>query len=148
MNLNAMPRFPRIPAAKGLLPLAACAAFAALDQAAAAGGALEIRDGYFWDPSTGGYFLPRGVAYQLWNPPVFANQSFEQVEYDFRQFVKMRANSVRAELVWGELEVADNVYDWTRADFLIETAERMGLKLFLLIGYQYPPNWFPAEHRG
>lgn len=111
------------------------------------GGHLQIRDGYFWNPETGNYFLARGPAYQSWNPPVFANQSFDQIAYDLRQFVKMRANSVRAELVWGELEIADGVYDWTRADFLVKTAEELGLKLFLLIGYQYPPKWFPEAHR-
>lgn len=111
------------------------------------GGHLQIRDGYFWNPETGNYFLARGPAYQSWNPPVFANQSFDQIEYDLRQFVKMRANSVRAELVWGELEIEDGVYDWSRADFLVQKAEELGLKLFLLIGYQYPPKWFPEEHR-
>lgn len=111
------------------------------------GGFLEIRDGYFWDPATGTPFIARGPAYQVWNPPVFANQSFEQVAYDLRQFSKLRANSIRAELVWGELEVAEDVYDWSRADFLIETAEELGLKLFLLIGYQYPPSWFPEGQR-
>lgn len=116
--------------------------------AAGAPGALEMRDGYFWDPGTGRMFLPRGPAYQIWNPPVFANQSFEQVAYDLRQFSKLRANSIRAELVWGELEVADDVYDWRRADFLVSKAEELDLKLFMLIGYQYPPSWFPEEERG
>ena len=112
------------------------------------GNSLQIRDGYFWDPQEGQYFIARGVAYQTWNPPVFANQSLDQIGYDLREFVKLRANSVRAELVWGELEVEEDVYDWSRADFLIQTAEELGLKLFLLIGYQYPPlTWFPEEER-
>ncbi|MGI9242978.1 MAG: beta-galactosidase, partial [Verrucomicrobiales bacterium] len=114
--------------------------------AAPVSGPLQIRDGYFWNPETGKHFFPRGVAYQTWNPPVFANQSFEQVEYDMRQFAKLRLNSVRAEFVWGEVEVEEDSYDWTRPDFLIRTAEELGLKLFVLIGYQYPPSWFPEEH--
>lgn len=112
------------------------------------GGALQIRDGYFWDPQTQSYFIPRGIAYQTWNPPVFAFQSFEQLRYDLREFKKMHCNSVRAEFVWGEVEVADDVYDWSKPDFLVATAEELGLKLFVLIGFQYPPSWFPEEWRG
>ena len=58
----------------------------------AGGGCLEIRNGYFWDPAAGDYFIPRGVAYQVWNPPVGANQSLEQVDYDLTEFKKLRAN--------------------------------------------------------
>lgn len=108
-------------------------------------GILQIRNGYFWDPLKGEYFIPRGISYQTWNPDVFANQSFEQVAYDLAEFRKIYANSVRAELVWSQLEVAPNTYDWEKADFLINTAEDLGLRLFLLIGYQYPPPWFPEE---
>lgn len=67
----------------------------------AAEGFLQMRHGYFWDPVAGDYFIPRGVAYQIWNPPVGANQSFEQVDYDLLEIKKLRANSVRAELTWG-----------------------------------------------
>jgi hypothetical protein len=67
----------------------------------AGGGALEIRQGYFWDPIKQEIFIPRGIAYQLWNPPVGANQSFEQLHYDLVEIKKMYANSVRCELVWG-----------------------------------------------
>src|SRR5256885_12073086 len=54
--------------------------------AVAGGGCLEIRQGYFWDPVKQGSFIPRGIAYQLWNPPVGANQSFEQLHYDLVEF--------------------------------------------------------------
>ncbi|MGK0185668.1 MAG: hypothetical protein ACI9R3_001446 [Verrucomicrobiales bacterium] len=119
-------------------------------QALAGGGALEIRDGYFWDPLTQEYFVSRGIAYQTWNPPVFANQSFDQVEYDLREFKKMRANSLRVEFVWSEVEVENDVFDWTKPDFLVKKAEELGLKLFVIIGFQYPPlkrlgGWFPDE---
>src|SRR5262245_47717583 len=63
--------------------------------AQAAGGALEIRNGYFWDPTTARFFFPHGIAYQSWNPPVGSNQSLEQVGYDLLEFKKMGANSVR-----------------------------------------------------
>src|SRR5262245_32798379 len=96
----------------------------------AGGGAIEIRDGYFFDPTVGNYFIPRGIAYQTWNPPVGAYQSFEQIEYDLREFKKLGANSVRCEFVWSQVEVADGTYDWSKPDFLISVAEKLGLKLF------------------
>jgi len=114
----------------------------------AGGGCLEIRNGYFWDPVVGDYFIPRGVAYQIWNPPVGANQSLDQVDYDLVEFKKLRANSVRVEMTWGQVEIGPDQYDWTKPDHLVRKAEELGLKLFVIIGYQYPPAWFPAERRG
>src|SRR5260221_1604394 len=111
--------------------------------ARAGGGALEIRNGYFWDPIAANYFIPRGLAYQTCNPPAGAHQSFAQVDYDFLEFKKMHATSVRCEIVWGEIEKAEGNYDWSKPDHLIAEAEKLGLKLFILIGYQYPPAWFP-----
>lgn len=113
----------------------------------AGNGSLEIRNGYLWDPVKGEYFIGRGIAYQSWNPPVGANQSFEQFDYDLLEFKKMYANSIRCEITWGEIEVADNVYDWRKPDHLIQKAEELGFKLFILVGYQYPPAWFPKEWR-
>jgi len=120
----------------------------AATQPARADGFLQIRNGYFWDPAAGAYFIPRGVAYQVWNPPVGANQSFGQLDYDLVEFTKMRANSVRAELDWSQVETNLNQYDWSKADYLVAEAERLGLRLFLIIGYQYPPAWLPAAYRG
>jgi hypothetical protein len=116
----------------------------------AGGGCLEIRQGYFWDPVKQEPFLPRGIAYQLWNPPVGADQSFEQLHYDLVEFKKMYANSVRCEIVWGEVQTGPGAqgYDWRKPDQLVAEAEKLGLKLFILIGYQYPPAWFPKAWRG
>src|SRR5688572_6158651 len=118
--------------------------------ARAGGGCLEIRQGYFWDPVKQEHFIPRGIAYQLWNPPVGADQSFEQLHYDLVEFKKMYVNSVRCEIVWGEVQTSpgDQGYDWRKPDYLVAEAERLGLKLFILIGFQYPPGWFPKEWRG
>ncbi len=113
----------------------------------AANGFLEIRNGYFWDPVQQEYFIPRGVAYQTWNPPVGANQSFSQIDYDLREFKKLHANSVRCDFTWGELEIAEGQYDWSKTDYLIAKAGELGLRLFVLIGYQYPPAWVPREYR-
>jgi hypothetical protein len=113
----------------------------------AGGGCLEIRDGYFWDPRSGSHFIPRGIAYQTWNPPVGADQTFEQLEYDLTEFKKVHANSVRCEMVWSQVEPREGAFDFTKPDFLVAKAEQLGLKLFVLIGFQYAPNWF-AEHSG
>src|SRR6185503_8725658 len=109
------------------------------------GGFLQMRNGYFWDPLQAEYFIPRGMAYQTFNPPVGADQSFEQLEYDLREFKKIYANSVRCEMVWNEVERSQGVFDWSRPDFLVAKADELGLKLFVLIGFQYAPSWFPND---
>ena len=114
----------------------------------AAEGFLQIRNGYLWDPFSGDYFIPRGVAYQIWNPPVGANQSLGQVDYDLLEFKKLHANSVRAEMPWGQVQIGPDEYDWAKPDHLIQQAEQLGLKLFIIIGYQYPPAWFPTNWLG
>jgi len=112
------------------------------------GGFLQMRNGYFWDPQAGEYFIPRGVAYQTWNVYVGANQSFAQLDYDMLEFKRMRANSVRCEIAWEQVQKSATEYDWSKPDHLVQTAEKLGLKLFILIGYQYPPKWFPKELLG
>lgn len=109
------------------------------------GGFLQMRNGYFWDPLKAEYFIPRGMAYQTFNPPVGANQTFGQLAYDMREFKRFHANSVRAEMVWNEVERSAGVFDWSRSDALVAEAEAQGLKLFVLIGFQYAPAWFPEE---
>lgn len=109
---------------------------------------LQIRGGYFWNPQTQSYFIPRGLAYQTWNPPVGANQSFAQLEYDFTEFKKLGATSVRAEFVWGAVETANGQYDWSKPEFMVALAEKLDLKLFIIVGFQYPPSWFPKEYYG
>ena len=106
-------------------------------------GVLQMRDGSFWDPVRAGPFVARGFAYQTWNPPVGANQSLPQIDYDLREFRKLRANSVRCEFTWGELQKGETEYDWSRSDQLVRLAESLGLRLFVLIGFQYPPAWVP-----
>jgi hypothetical protein len=108
-------------------------------------GILKIHNGYFWDPVANEYFIPRGIAYQTWNPPVGANQSFEQLDYDLVEFKKLHANSVRCEFVWNQIETSPGVFDWSKPDHLVAKAEELGLRLFVLIGFQYAPNWFPDE---
>lgn len=127
---------------------AATALCAALSACGESPGILQIRDGYFWDPGKREYFFPRGVAYQTWNPPVGANQTLQQVDYDLTEFKKIYATSVRCELVWSQVQRGPTDYDWSRADFLVKRAEELGLRLFVLIGFQYPPEWFPAEWHG
>ena len=119
--------------------------FALTVSGAATGSFLQIRDGYFWDTAAADFFIPRGIAYQTWNPPVGANQTFAQLDYDLTEFKKMYANSVRCEFVWNEVERAPGQFDWSKPEHLVATAEKLGLRLFVLIGFQYAPQWFPTN---
>ena len=110
--------------------------------ALAGGNCIELRNGYFWDPLTTNHWVPHGFAYQTINPPVFATQSPEQIDYDFLEMKKMHADSLRVDFTWGYIEPTNDVYSWTATDHIISTAEKYGLRLFVLIGYQYPPGWF------
>ncbi len=106
------------------------------------GNCIEIRNGYFWDPLTTNYWVPHGFAYQTINPPVFATQSPEQIDYDFLEMKKLHADSLRVDFTWGYIEPTNDAFSWTATDNIIATAEKYGLRLFVLIGYQYPPSWF------
>ncbi len=110
------------------------------------GAFIEIRNGYFWDPAASNYWIPRGISYQVWNPPVFATQTFAQVDYDLNEMKKMHVNSLRVEFTWGEVEKTEGLYNFTNTDYLVSRAEAMGLKLFVLIGYQYPPSWVASSY--
>ncbi len=107
---------------------------------------LTIRQGYFWDTERQETFIPHGFAYQVWNPPVFATQTLAELDYDLEAMQQAHANSLRVELVWESVEPAEGVFRWDQADHLIGKAEQLGLKLFILLGYQYPPSWFAVRH--
>ncbi len=107
---------------------------------------LTIRQGYFWDTERQEVFIPHGFAYQVWNPPVFATQTLAEVDYDLEGIQQAHANSLRVELVWESVEPQEGVFRWDQADHLVGKAEQLGLKLFILIGYQYPPSWFVAHY--
>ena len=108
------------------------------------GRCVEIQDGYFWDPLTTNYWVPHGFAYQTINPAVAATQTAAQLDYDFLEMRKMFADSVRVDFTWGILEPTNDVFNWTMTDYIVAEAERLGLRLFPLIGYQYPPGWFSS----
>ncbi len=117
-------------------------AIAAAGDAFAGGDCIEMRNGYFWDPLTTNYWVPHGFAYQTINGNVFANQSPEQLDYDMLEMRKMHADSLRVDFTWGNIERTNDVFDWTMTDFIVATAEKYGLRLFPLIGYQYAPVWY------
>ncbi|HPG00022.1 MAG TPA: beta-galactosidase [Kiritimatiellia bacterium] len=107
---------------------------------------ITIRDGYFFDPSTGKPWVPHGIAYQTWNRPLGVWQTHEQIDYDLDEMVKMGANSIRVDFVWQHIEEnGDNQWSWDNYDYLVQAAEARGIRIFALIGYQWPPNWFPDE---
>ena len=107
---------------------------------------LQIKDNYFWDADRASFFIPRGFAYQVWNPPVYANQTFAELDRDLTAMQQAGANSLRVEFVWEGIEAKEGVYDWSRTDYLVRRAGELGLRLFVLIGYQYPPSWFIAAY--
>jgi hypothetical protein len=107
---------------------------------------ITITNGYFYDPGTGKAWVPHGIAYQTWNRPLGIWQTFDQIDYDLDEMVKMGANSIRVDFVWQHIEEdADNQWKWSNYDYLVQAAEKRGLRIFALIGYQWPPNWFPDE---
>jgi hypothetical protein len=107
---------------------------------------LLIRNGYLWDTDEGRYFVPHGFAYQVWNKAVYADQTLAELDRDLAAMQAAGANSLRVEFVWEEIEGAEGKFDFSRADHLVHRAEELGLKLFILIGYQYPPTWLAQKY--
>ncbi len=110
-----------------------------------AGNFLTIKDSYFYDPTEGDHWLPHGIAYQTWNRPLGVWQTHEQIEYDLAEMEKTHVNSIRVDFVWKHIEeTGDNQFTWANYDYLLEAAARHNIKVFALIGYQWPPDWFPG----
>jgi len=108
-------------------------------------GFLRIKNGYFWDPKLGQPWFAKGMAYQTWIADLGEWQTDEQIEYDFREMKKLGINSVRVDFVWKHIEQkGDNQFDFTRYDNLVAVAEKYKIRLFALVGYQWPPDWFPG----
>ncbi len=120
-----------------VLTLACGSAFAALQSF------ITMRNGYFFDASTGKPWVPHGIAYQTWNRPLGVWQTPEQLRYDLDEIKKMGANSIRVDFVWKHVEeTADNSFKWTNYDLLVSECEKRDLRIFALVGYQWPPDWF------
>ncbi len=110
-------------------------------------GYIAMTNGYFYDTSTGKPYVNHGVAYQTWNRPLGVWQTNAQIDYDMDQFVKLGANSIRVDFVWEEIQLAgQGQFNWTNYDYLLKSAEQHGLHVFPLIGYQWPPAWFPDNY--
>jgi hypothetical protein len=63
--------------------------------------------------------------------------------YDLRQMKMANINSIRVDFAWRDIENdGEGVYAWDTFDFLVTTCEQNGIKIFPLIGYQWPPDWF------
>ncbi len=109
-------------------------------------GFIKFRDGYFYDNVSGATFVPHGIAYQTWNRPLGVWQTKAQIDYDLDEMKKMGANSIRVDFVWQHVEEdGDNQWKWDNYDYLVAAAEKRDMRIFALIGYQWPPNWFPDE---
>ncbi|MFH0879889.1 MAG: beta-galactosidase, partial [Lentisphaerota bacterium] len=131
---------------KTLMAMLACILVTSLNSFAELQGFIKMRDGYFYNDATDKPWVPHGIAYQTWNRPLGVWQSKDQVDYDLDEMVKMGANSIRVDFVWQHIEEeGDNQWKWENYDYLVQAAEARGLRMFALIGYQWPPNWFPDE---
>ncbi len=118
--------------------------FAGTSALAALDGFIGLTNGYFFDRTTGKPWVPHGIAYQTWNRPLGVWQTKAQIDYDLDEMVKMGANSIRVDFVWQHIEEeGDNQWKWDNYDYLVQASEARGLRIFALIGYQWPPNWFP-----
>jgi GH35 family endo-1,4-beta-xylanase len=110
---------------------------------------ISIKNGYFWDPAlkngAGDYWIPRGVAYQTWNAGIGQWQTREQIIKDLDGMQNLGANSIRVDFVWGHIETGKDVYNWENYDFLLEEVAKRGIRVFPLVGYQWPPKWFSPE---
>ncbi|HEY8241347.1 MAG TPA: beta-galactosidase, partial [Kiritimatiellia bacterium] len=105
---------------------------------------IQMRDGYFYDPAAGTAWVPHGIAYQTWNRPLGVWQTWDQINYDLDEMVKMGANSIRVDFVWQHIEEqGDNQFSWDNYDYLVQECEKRNIRIFALVGYQWPPNWFP-----
>jgi len=110
-------------------------------------GFLKITNGYFYDNVSGKAFVPHGIAYQTWNRPLGVWQSWEQFSFDLDEMVKMGANSIRIDIVWQHAEeLGDNQFSWANYDYMVQECEKRDIRIFALIGYQWPPNWFPDSY--
>ena len=107
---------------------------------------IQMRNGYFYDPAAAKAWVPHGIAYQTWNRPLGIWQTHDQIDYDLDEMKKMRANSIRVDFVWQHIEEAgDNQWDWANYDYLVQACEARDIRIFALIGYQWPPAWFPND---
>src|SRR5262245_43141443 len=80
---------------------------------------VGMTNGYFIDKSTGKPFIPHGIAYQTWNRPLGVWQTWDQINYDLDEMLKMGCNSIRIDMVWQHIEEkGDNQWSWENYDYL------------------------------
>ena len=107
---------------------------------------IKMTNGYFYDSASGKPWVPHGVAYQTWNRPLGVWQTTNQLCYDLDEMVKMGANSIRIDMVWQHIEErGDNIWNWTNYDYILTACSQRNIRVFALIGYQWPPSWFPDD---
>lgn len=69
-----------------------------------------------------------------------AGGNWENMTWDEREAWKIKNWTS-----WGQLEGWVPYLDWEKYDMLIQKAAEHNIKIFALIGYQWPPTWFPTE---
>ena len=120
------------------------AAMGAVSAPAAFNTFVTVSNGYFW--SEGAPWVPHGIAYQTWNRPLGVWQTPDQIDYDLNEMVKAGGNSIRVDFVWQHIEEkGDNIWSWDNYDYLLQACEARNIRVFALVGYQWPPGWFPDD---
>src|ERR1017187_482135 len=98
-------------------------------------GYVTMKNGYLYDSGAGQPFIPHGVAYQTWNRPLGVWQTPNEIDYDLDEFVKLGANSIRVDFVWQSIQATGPTqFNWSNYDYLLQSADKHGLRVFALIG--------------
>lgn len=87
-----------------------------------------------------------GIAYQTWNKPLGVWQTPEQLEADLAAMEAIGIRSARVEFVWGNIETKPDHLDFSLPDLLVATARRHGIRIYPIIGFQWPPDWLGESH--
>jgi len=108
-------------------------------------GFITMKDNRFFNPADNAYWTPVIVAYQTWLPDIYIIKSFSEIDADFRMMKEMGVDAVRLDFPWKDIEVENGTFDFGKYDYILDLAEKHGLRVFVQIGYIYPPSWAPES---
>jgi hypothetical protein len=94
-------------------------------------GYIGLTNGYFYNTATGEAWVPHGIAYQTWNRPLGVWQTYEQIDYDLDEMVKMGVNSVRIDIVWQHAEEEGIIFSTGRTTIILSRPARKGVSASL-----------------
>jgi hypothetical protein len=110
----------------------------------ATGSFITMKDGYFYDPSVKKYWFPQGISYQTWIGDTGEWQTEEQIDFDLRNMRSLHVNSIRIDMAWKNIEYSPGLFNFTKYDYIVKMSKKYGIRVFALVGYQFPPSWSPG----